>query len=235
MTKQAALQKVESLSRKIATSETSLEGWKWQRAEAMAAAADAGATQREIAKAAGFRNHQPVADAIKIVARYPSQPRPPYSEAYDNVTGFDRDAAQDRTDRARTKRTLAKSDPEQIAEQILNDPEIRLNVGKALDLHYKEREQKAKQREREVLGDETVDDLELKQRLTDAEMLLIKARGNLRGFVKDMTAIGDDVPDAWRTSCLDWIADLEGHLGMSKALLEGGTLSEDDLQALLKG
>jgi hypothetical protein len=132
MDKKRALEQVASLSRRIAKGEVDLDSWKWRRAEAMATAADAGATQQEIAKVAGFtydekqRRSLGVQRHIAVAARYPSSsPRPPYSEAYDAVTGFDRDAAQARTDTARTKRTLTDAPLEQVEQIIAGLPKER--------------------------------------------------------------------------------------------------------------
>jgi len=130
MNKSSALAKVESLSRRIAKSETSLEAWKWQRAEAMAEAADAGATVREIATAAGFAvdkkgDSNSVRANIKTFRMYPAEPRPSYPDAYDAVTGFDREAAQVRTDTARAKKVLTEAPLEQVERLISELPADR--------------------------------------------------------------------------------------------------------------
>lgn len=120
MTKASALQKVETLSRKIEKSETSLEAWKWQRAEAMAAAADAGATQREIGNAAGMAG-QKAGIHIRIWNRYGSLAhRPTYSKAHEDVSGLNREKAQERTDRARTKKYLSEL-PLEAVEQVVSE------------------------------------------------------------------------------------------------------------------
>lgn len=126
MNKEQALQKVETLSRKIATGETSLEQWKWQRAEAMAQAADAGATQREIARRAGGIDQAEVSRHVRVWRDAgTASPRPDWKTAFDNATGFDRDAAQERTDRARTKRILATAPLEQVEQIIAGLPKER--------------------------------------------------------------------------------------------------------------
>lgn len=96
------------------------------------------------------------------------------------------------------------------------------------------REQAARDKEREHLGDETVDGLALKEELQSTEYLLIKARGNIRGFVQHLGELGQDVPGAWRESCLDWVNDLEGHLGMAKALLAGDEIDWSRFEELLE-
>lgn len=118
--KERALAKVSKLSAKIEGAELSLNEWKWARAEAMAEASDVGATQEEIGEAAGM-NRDSARRHIRIWNAYGTYAsKPSYSEAFDDVTGFDRDAAQERTDAARTKRTLREAPLEQV-EQIISE------------------------------------------------------------------------------------------------------------------
>jgi hypothetical protein len=127
MTKQQALERVASLSRKIAKGEMDVDSWKWRRAEAMAEASVVGATQREIAKAAGFKKGETASRHMAVWATY--QGKPPanqtYSECYDAVTGFDREAAQERTDKARAQKFLASAPLEQVEQVISTLPKER--------------------------------------------------------------------------------------------------------------
>ena len=89
----------------------------------------------------------------------------------------------------RTKKLLREAPPEQIAEIVAElEPRKRQEISRAIDRksleHQKEREQAADEKLREKLGDETVDDLEFAEKLKSTEYLLITARGNLRGFVR---------------------------------------------------
>ncbi len=130
---------------------------------------------------------------------------------------------------------VLRSNPAVVTEL---DPGEQREVARKLDEAAAKREharkQDAKQKEREHLGDETVDDLELREELQSVEYLLISARGNLRGFVKRAGELGvENTPEAWRESCLDWVADLEGHLGMAKALLGGDDIDWAAFEELL--
>ncbi len=117
-------------------------------------------------------------------------------------------------------------------------PQDRRSVSVKLDQEavkrQRDREQVASDKEREHLGDDTVDGLALKEELQSTEYLLIKARGNIRGFVQHLGELGQDVPGAWRESCLDWVNDLEGHLGMAKALLDGDEIDWSRFEELLE-
>lgn len=105
----------------------------------------------------------------------------------------------------------------------------------AAALRQKEREQAAKAKEREALGDETVDDLEFKEELQSTEYLLVTARGNVRGFVRRAGELGvDNTPAAWRESCRAWVEDLKGHLGMAEALLAGDNIDWASFDELLE-
>jgi hypothetical protein len=126
----------------------------------------------------------------------------------------------------RHAKSVLREKPEIVAELT---PAEQRTVARKLDeeaaKRQKTREQSAKQKERDHLGDETVDDLELREELQSTEYLLITARGNLRGFVKHVGELGiENTPENWRQSCLDWVDDLEGHLGMAKALLAGDNI-----------
>lgn len=128
-------------------------------------------------------------------------------------------------DRRDAKRLL-RSDPEVVSEL---SPDEQRALARALDREslkrQQEREQISDEKAREVLGDDLVEGLDHAQELTDTEFLLIKARGNLSGFVKRLGEIGvENAPENWRERCLDWIEDNEGHLGMGKALLLGDNI-----------
>jgi hypothetical protein len=136
----------------------------------------------------------------------------------------------------RHAKSVLRETPEIVA-QLSPDEQRRLatELDNASAKRQKEREQVAKSKEREAIGDETVDDLELREELQSTEYLLITARGNLRGFVKRTGEIGvENAPDAWRESCLDWIEDLKGHLGMAEALLAGGNIDWSAFDELLE-
>jgi hypothetical protein len=91
----------------------------------------------------------------------------------------------------------------------------------------KARKESSKQKEREHLGDETVDDLAFAESLKSTEYLLIKARGNIAGFVRDAQELGvDSAPESWRESCLVWITDLKATLGMAEGLLSGEEIDD---------
>lgn len=129
----------------------------------------------------------------------------------------------ERTREQRNTRAVLRKVPEIVTELT---PAEQRKIATVLDTEaakrQHERKQAAKKKEREHLGDETVDGLEAREELQSTEYLLIKARGNLRGFVKHLGEIGlDNTPEGWRASCLDWIEDLEGHLGMARVLLAG--------------
>lgn len=91
----------------------------------------------------------------------------------------------------------------------------------------KDRKQTAARKEREHLGDETVTDLAFAETLKSTEYLLIKARGNIAGFVRDAQEFGvETAPEEWRESCLAWVNDLKATLGMAEALLSGGEVDD---------
>jgi hypothetical protein len=140
----------------------------------------------------------------------------------------------------RTTRKILRDAPLEQVEQIMAalEPEQRRKVVRAADnvaaKRQKEAEQVSDVKLREELGDETVDDLEFTEKLRTTEYLLISARGNLRGFVKNAGELGiDNVPSSWRESCLDWIEDLEGHFGMAKALLAGDDIDWTAFEEML--
>jgi hypothetical protein len=135
----------------------------------------------------------------------------------------------------RNARAVLREVPEIVAHLT---PAEQRKLATVLDTEsakrQKEHERVAKQKEREHLGDEVVDGLEAREELQSTEYLLIKARGNLRGFVKHVGEIGaDNTPEAWRASCLDWIDDLEGHLGMARAVLTGDDIDWSAFDELL--
>jgi hypothetical protein len=137
----------------------------------------------------------------------------------------------------RHARTVARNEPETLVEQL--NPAEQRRLAQALDTEsakrQREREQDAKQKEREHLGEEVVDDLALREELQSTEYLLIKARGNIRGFVEHTREIGvESTPEAWRESCLDWLTDLDGHVGMAKALLAGDNVDWAAFESLLE-
>jgi anti-sigma28 factor (negative regulator of flagellin synthesis) len=138
MNKQQALAAVERLSQKIEKGETDLDSWKWARAKAMADASDAGATQREIGKSAGM-GKDAAARHLKVWAVYGTSPnRPPYTKAYDEATGFDRDEAQARTDRARAKKVVADEGEREKLVKSLSDKEVKA-LAKTAKTESKER------------------------------------------------------------------------------------------------
>ena len=175
--KERALAQVAELSAKIERGETSLDSWKWKRAEAMAAATDAGATQREIAQAAGFaydagrRESKGVQRHIAVARQYPSgvDELVSWQEAYDAVTGFDREAAQDRTDRARTRRVLSDASLEQV-EAIVADlpPERRQAIAAAAGNEYAKARQDYDDRERTATPGERREREQAQERITRA-------------------------------------------------------------------
>ena len=149
-----------------------------------------------------------------------------------SVSGANPASAQSKR---KVKRVLRET-PE-IVEEL--EPDEQRKVAKALDTAAAKREHKRKQeakaKEREHLGDETVDDLELKEQLQSTEYLLISARGSLRGFVRQTGEIGtENTPEEWRESCLEWIEDLRGHLGMAEALLAGDSIDWTAFEDMLE-
>lgn len=157
MNRKTALARVEALSRKIASGETSVEQWKWQRSEAMTVATDARATQREIAKAAGI-DQRTVGRHIAVWRAFeevPASSRPPYADAFDEVTGFDREAAQTRTDNARTRKVLTDAPMERI-EQIIDalPAERKQQIAAAAGHRYlKARQEQDEAERRETLAE----------------------------------------------------------------------------------
>lgn len=135
LTKSQALERVSSLSRKIDKGELDLDSWKWQRAKAMAAAADVGATQREIAKAAGLT--LAASQRHLKVGKLDPGTWSSYSDAFDDLNGFDRDAAQARTDRSRAARVFAEQPLEHV-ERIIDQlpPERKRAVAAAAGHAY---------------------------------------------------------------------------------------------------
>ena len=138
------------------------------------------------------------------------------------------------------KKFLRNAPPEQVAEIVAElEPAARQKVYRAFGAKQAEqqtaRERVADDKLREKIGDDTVDDLEFAEKLKSTEYLLISARGNLRGFVRHAGEIGiDNAPSNWRESCLDWIEDLEGHLGMARALLAGDNIDWSAFEDMLE-
>jgi transcriptional regulator with XRE-family HTH domain len=183
-----------------------------------------GRTQPEIARATGIPQ-QTVSDWLR---------------AFDEATDLGRpsrltpDSHKIRSDRAVARRVIAE-DPEFLASLT---PEAQRKAAVILDTEsakrQNERERLSKQKEREHLGDDVVDGLDAREQLDSTAYLLIKARGNLRGFVKQLGEIGlDNTSESWRESCLDWIDDLTGHLGMARALLAGDDIDWTAFEDLL--
>jgi hypothetical protein len=193
-------------------------------AEEIVAAQEVGATQREVAEAIG-RGRTWVTTLLSW-ARDASRTGTPFAQPEGELERRHASAA----------RKVLRETPE-IVSQLSPDEQRRIatELDNASAKRQKDREQVAKTKERDALGDETVDDLELREELQSAEYLLITARGNLRGFVKRTGEIGiENAPDAWRESCLDWIGDLQGHLGMAKALLAGDNIDWSAFDELLE-
>lgn len=166
MTKEKALERVRSLSQKIDKGELSLNEWKWQRAEAMCDAQDAGATIREIAKEAGFKlDKDGKSSAAKMNMRvwrvYDEQgrgPRPEWAEAYAEERGIDWDEEQARIDRATTKKVLRnETQREQVLSELSEDEQIEV-AGAALQPIVKKgesdrKDRNARRREHAAEGD----------------------------------------------------------------------------------
>jgi hypothetical protein len=153
-------------------------------------------------------------------------------------TPFGEDARpgmRERTDRSATKKVLRESSPEEIAE-LLDDRDIRVNVAKAQDLVGKNREQTSRDKEREILGDETVDNLNYRQALEHLTGLLLSAHGSVEGFVRRVRIDGTDIdgaPESWKNYSLELVDEVEADLGMVRLLIEGGTVTDDDITELL--
>ncbi len=46
--------------------------------------------------------------------------------------------------------------------------------------------------------------------------------------------LGDEMPQEWRKGCIEWVTDLEGHLGMAKALLAGDGIDWSAFEEMLE-
>ncbi len=227
MGKQEALERVSALSQKIANGEMSLDQWKWQRAEAMAQASESGATQREIAEVAGIS--QPAVNRhLKVwLDKGALSDRTSYSEAYDAVTGFDREAAQARVDIAATRRTLTDA-PAEVLEGIVQAlpagsrhriREAVANTG-PLVIGGEEAERKRKEKHKEAHSLRWVEangDLGKMRRLAMGVLTLAREvpfedeeRELLVGDIEQITAVlGLCKLAISGTSGVDWDAELE--------------------------
>ena len=138
-----------------------------------------------------------------------------------------------------TKKMLREAPVEEIVQIVAAlPPERRANLRSALDVEslerQKERERVADEKFREHVGDDLADDLKEREELQSTEYLLIKSRQNLRGFVKRVGDRGaENTPESWRHSCLDWLDDLKGHIGMAEALLAGNDIDWTEFDELL--
>jgi len=186
-------------------------------AEQMLAAKEEGATWVEIADSLGR--------AESWVRRIVSWHETPANDRPRADAPFGGDAENERKAQGHAKRVL-RDTPGVVTELSVDEQRaLARKLDEESAKRQKAREVESKRKEREHLGDELVDDLELKEELQTTEYLLIKARGELRGFVKQVNEIGfENTPDAWRASCLDWIEDLTGHLSMARTLLTDGTI-----------
>jgi hypothetical protein len=135
----------------------------------------------------------------------------------------------------RHARSVLRETPEIVADL---DPAEQRRLAVALEneaaRRQRDREQIAKEKEREELGPETVADLEFKEELQSTEYLLIQARGHVRGFLQHAKEIGlDDTPSDWRESCMTWLDDLRGHIEMAQAFLHGNEIDWAPFEELL--
>jgi hypothetical protein len=132
--------------------------------------------------------------------------------------------------RALTKEpTVAASITEHLTEEL---PQARAAAARGTQKNLDRREAEGRRKEREVVGDETIDDLEYSQALRDGEMDLIKARGWLISFLRRTTEEIEDSPDSWKESCYRWLDEIEGSTAMARAYLDGGDI-DDGLRKLL--
>ena len=101
--------------------------------------------------------------------------------------------------------------------------------------HGREQRRQSETKYREAVTPGVVDDLDEQQQIHHAEAELFKARRALRDAVAllseaDVLAMRN----SWREDLLKTIEDLAGRVGMCRVLLEGGTVNDDELTALLQ-
>jgi hypothetical protein len=148
-------------------------------------------------------------------------------------TLYAKDTERRQTDQAKQ---VLRSTPEVVAKL---DPAEQRELIKVLDREsvkrQKERERISDEKFREVMGEETADDLELAQALKDTEWYLVKGHQDSQSFLKAANRLGvENTPDRWRESCLSWIEAIENDLGMAKALLQGDDVDWTAFDDMLK-
>jgi hypothetical protein len=138
------------------------------------------------------------------------------------------------------KKLLREAPPEQIAE-MLDSPEIRANVSKALDSHYRERAAAAseKRRERRVEdrgGEEAHAEHEHRQRLAELVNVMRGAVSALRFAASQAKGLDLEADDTGAADELaELVEEIVGFGGMLKEYLDGRSITDDDIAELIGG
>jgi len=140
---------------------------------------------------------------------------------------------KDRSDRGVTKRTLREQSVTDIAD-ILDDPAVMANVVRAQQIAYSRIEDKSRRAQREAIGADVDDALNIEQQYRDIEALMFKARRAVIEMLRALDAVTlIDLRDSWREQFLSTIDDIEAKVGLGRSLLAGDL--ETELEALLGG
>lgn len=137
--------------------------------------------------------------------------------------------------KSRTRKMLREAPPEQIAE-LLAEPEIRQNVGRALDQHYAKQAKASSQRQhsREVErkgGEEEYEDHQYRQHL--AEVINV-ARGATSGwrFVAGQ-AKNVELDSGALETLVQLVEETEGYISLLKTLLRGDEITDEAIAELI--
>lgn len=154
-----------------------------------------------------------------------------------NASG-DADSSASRRDRLyRTKSAVKQASPEELAE-LLDTPEVRANVSKALDRHYRQRatEAVAKRRERDVEdigGAEAHAEHVRGQRIAEVVNVMRGVVSGLR-FAASQTRELDLNPEAEAEEIARLADEASGFADMLRASLSGEPITDDDLARLVE-
>jgi transposase len=143
-----------------------------------------------------------------------------------------------RNEKSATQRMLRDATPEQVAE-ILDTPEIRANVSKALDRHYRQRAETASvaRRERQADdrgGEEVLVESEHVQRLAEIVNVLRGAVSGLRfaaSQAKGLELERDETGAAQEMERL--VEEIVGFGSMLRDYLAGQTITDEDIAQLI--
>lgn len=156
-------------------------------------------------------------------------------------TPFGGEAHNERSDKSKAKRILRDAPPQQIAEQILSDPQVRDNVSRALDHHYEERAAASTKRshEREVErkgGEQAHAEYEDRQRVAELVSVVRGAASALRFAAGQAKALKLDQDESGgseelRTS----LEEIIGFASMLREFLGGREITDEDIALLIGG